>query len=114
MSRFKALKYTRNIAMCAPFSFISQAVAANDFTADKVLKEMDGVQSYTFIAGVVEGLAVARYMKDGQKPEGMTCIYDWFYDDKGTKETILAAFEKYGSYKPGAIIDVLAKQKCGE
>lgn len=93
---------------------MTQPAAANDFTAEKVMKEMDGVQRYTFVAGIVEGLAVARYMKDGKKPDGMNCIYDWFYDDKTTKETIYAALAKYGSYNPGAVVDVLAKQKCGE
>ncbi len=88
--------------------------AGTNFTAGVVMEKMDGVQRYTFIAGVVEGLAVARYMKDGKKPDGMNCIYDWFYDDKTTKETIYAALGKYSSYKPGAVVDVLAKQKCGE
>lgn len=113
MNQAILLKYTRDLAACLPL-VLPLSAAANDFTAEKVMKEMDGVQQYTFIAGIVEGLAVARYMKDGKKPEGMNCIYDWFYDDKSTKETIFAAFEKYGSYKPGAVVDVLAKQKCGE
>ncbi|MCB1392914.1 hypothetical protein [Nitrobacter sp.] len=98
-------------------SFLSPTpanAAGTNFTAEKVMKEMDGVQRYTFVAGVVEGLAVARYMKDGKKPAAMNCIYDWFYDDKTTKDKIYAAFEKYGSYPPGSVIDVLAKQKCGE
>lgn len=87
---------------------------ADDFNAEKVMKEMTGGERYSYVAGVIEGLAVARYMKDGKQPGGMNCIYDWFYDDKSTKDTIYAAFEKYGTYKPGAVIDVLAKQKCGE
>lgn len=87
---------------------------ANDFTAEKVLNEMAVAERAGYIAGVIEGFAIARYMKDGKKPEGMRCIYDWYYKDKGNIRLILEAFEKYGSYTPGAIIDVLVKQKCGE
>ncbi len=88
--------------------------AANDFTARKIMKEMNGEERYSYIAGVVEGLAVARYMKDGKQKAGMECIYDWFYDDKQTLDTIYVAFGNYADYPPGSIIDVLAKQKCGE
>jgi len=95
-------------------SALAQPAAANDFTAEKVMKEMDGVQRLTFVAGVIEGLAIARYMKDGKQKTGMECIYDWFYEDKSTRETIYAAFEKYPTYPPGSIIDVMVKQKCGE
>lgn len=114
MNRFNYLKGVRNILISLPISLAALPVVANDFTAAKVLKGMQAKEQYSYLAGIVEGLAVARYMKDGKKSEGMTCIYDWFYDDKQTLPTILSAFEKYDSYKPGAIIDVLAKQKCGE
>lgn len=93
---------------------VTSSAIANDFTAEKVMKEMDGVQRYAYVAGVVEGLAVARYMKDGKKKEGMNCIYDWFYDDKKTVDTIYATFDKYPSYPPGSIMDALSKQRCGE
>lgn len=92
----------------------TQPVAANDFTAEKVMKGMDAKERYVFLAGVVEGLAVARYMKDGKQKAGMECIYDWFYEDKKTVDVIYAAFEKYPSYPPGSVMDVLSKRKCGE
>ncbi|GEC17470.1 hypothetical protein [Nitrobacter winogradskyi] len=56
----------------------------------------------------------ARYMKDGKQKTGMKCIYGWYYDDKSTIRTVYDAFDKYPTYPPGAIIDVLVKQKCGE
>ena len=94
--------------------FAVQPVTANDFTAEKVMKHMDDKQRYAYMAGVVEGLAIARYMKDGKQKAGMECIYDWFYGDKTTVNTSYAAFEKYPAYPPGSIVDVLAKRKCGE
>lgn len=64
--------------------------------------------------GEVEGLAIARYNKDGKQKQGMKCIYDWFYESKQIAITVEAAFSKYPKYPPGSIVDVLAKQKCGE
>lgn len=100
--------------MLATAMLVSGTATANDFTAEKVMKEMDATQRYAFISGVVEGLAVARYMRDGKKSEGMNCIYDWFYDDKKTIDVIYVAFGKFSTYPPGAIIDSLTKRKCGE
>lgn len=78
------------------------------------MEKMAGGERYAFVAGVVEGLAMARYMKDGKKPEGMKCIYDWFYEDKSTLDTIYAAFQKYPDYPPGTVVDVMTRKKCGE
>lgn len=83
-------------------------------TAKKVMTDLPAGERYLFVAGMVEGLAVARYHKDGKKKDGMECILNWFYDDKHTKESIYAAFDRYADYPPGAVIDVLAKRKCGE
>ncbi|PWE54998.1 hypothetical protein DEM27_16205 [Metarhizobium album] len=114
MTRARKLKISSILAGSLVFAIDSTAFADQQFDADKVMKEMDEVQRYTYLAGVIEGLAVARYMKDGKQSAGMNCIYDWFYDDKSTVDTIYAAFRKYGTYPPGSVVDVLAKQKCGE
>lgn len=107
------MKYTRDLAVCLPM-VLPLSAAASDFTAEKVMNEMNNDQRVGYIAGVIEGLAIARYMKDGKQKAGMECIYDWFYDDKGTMRVIFDAFDKYPTYPPGSIIDVLTKQKCGE
>ena len=114
MNRDICLKYMRNIAFCLPFSMAQHAAAANDFDAAKVMNEMTAPERSAYVAGVVEGLAVARYMKDGKQKTGMQCIYGWYYDDKATIRLIYDAFDKYPTYPPGSIIDVLVKQKCGE
>lgn len=110
----KYSKFTRNTALAFPLIFAPLEVAANDFTARKVMKEMNARERYSYIAGVIEGLSVARYMKDGKQKAGMECINDWFYEDKTTIDAVYLSFGKYPDYPPGAIIDVLAKQKCGE
>lgn len=91
------------------------ARAANDqLDAGKVMNQMTAEQRAGYLAGVVEGLAIARYMKDKKQKAGMECIYSWFYEEKGNLRLIHEAFDKYPSYPPGAIIDVLVKKKCGE
>jgi hypothetical protein len=60
----------------------------------------------------VEGLAISRYMQDGKKPDGMNCIYDWFYKTPNTVDKIYAAFDHFPAYPPGSIIDALVRKSC--
>ena len=93
---------------------VSGTAAADAFTAEKVMKSMTSDERSGYFAGVIEGLAIARYNKDGKKKDGMECIYDWYYKDKTSIRTLYEAFDRYPAYPPGSIIDVLAKRKCGE
>jgi hypothetical protein len=88
--------------------------AATDFTAGVVMEKMEAEQRYPYIAGVVEGLAYARFSRDGKKTEGMKCIYDWFYEKPETLKLIYASFGQFPGYTPGAIIGALVKKKCGD
>lgn len=78
------------------------------------MSKMDGKERFAFVSGVVEGLAMARFIRDGKKPEGMKCIFDWFYKEPATIDTVYAAFQRYPDYPPGTVVDLLAKRKCGE
>lgn len=78
------------------------------------MNKMSSGERMGYLAGIVEGLAIARYHKDGKQKEGMGCIYDWFYKDKQTMKAIFGAFDRYPTYPPGSIIDVMVKRKCGE
>lgn len=68
---------------------------------------------YLYIAGIVEGLAHARFVKDNKDTKGRSCINEWFYDDKATIQKIYAAFERYPGTLPGAVVGALAATKCG-
>lgn len=68
---------------------------------------------YAFVAGIVEGVAFHRYTVGDKDAAGMNCIYDWFYKEDGTADTIYAALGKYPDYPPAAVVNVLAKRKCG-
>lgn len=88
--------------------------SATDFTAKAVMEKMQPEQRYAYVAGVVEGLAYARFSKDGQKPDGMNCIYDWFYKKPDTLDVIYAGLGQYPDYPPGAIIATLSQKSCGD
>lgn len=84
------------------------------------MQKMDAEARVPYIQGIVEGLAYARYERDNasregdQKTvEGMNCIYKWFYDKPGAVDLIYAAFGKYPTFTPGAIVGNLIKQSCG-
>ena len=75
---------------------------------------MSDDDQYVFMAGIVEGLAYARFRSDNKSTDGMACIYDWFYGDVRSSLTILDAFAAFPDRMPGAIIGALTKRECGE
>ncbi len=77
------------------------------------MENMTVPQQKAYITGVVEGLAYARYKKDGNKTEGMECIYDWLYADKSAMDKVYVAFGDFPTFTPGAIVAALVQKKCG-
>lgn len=94
-------------------SAIAAEAGADNFTAKAVMEKMTAEERYPYLAGVVEGLAYARFVKDGQQTSGMKCIYDWFYGKPDTQDLIYAGMGRYPDYTPGAIVGALADQTCG-
>lgn len=89
-------------------------------TAGAVMTRMEAKERFSYVYGIVEGLAYARFRKDslasGNKDEaGMKCIYDWFFP---TKESLIsdveAAFRKYPDHIPPVIVAAMVKKECGE
>lgn len=76
------------------------------------MTEMNASDRYTFVAGVIEGLAYARFSADGKQTEGMACIYDWFYGSPDTMLNVEATFVKYDSFKPGAVLAAMLEKRC--
>lgn len=109
----KFIGNARNTLTAIPFMLVPLHAAAQDFTAGIVMEKMDEKQRYTYLAGVVEGLAYGRYAKDGKKVEGMKCIYEWFYDGDGTVEKIYSAFKRFHDYLPGAVMAAMVEKECG-
>ena len=87
---------------------------ASDFTAGFVMAEMEQSDRFPFVAGIIEGLAYARFVSDDRQTEGMGCIYDWFYDTDGRIMLIYEAFEAFPDHLPGAVVAALLEGDCGE
>lgn len=114
---------TRNINRCKIdalaailFSAVFAASApatATDFTAGVVLTEMEDADRYPYLAGIVEGLAYARYKQAGKDPESMACVYDWFYESGTATDQIYAAFARFEKHTPGAVMAALIERRCG-
>ena len=92
----------------------STMTVAAGYTAKDVMEELQAEQRVPYMQGIIEGLAYARYIRDGKKTEGMGCIYDWFYKKPGTVDVIFAAFGQYPQYPPGSIVAALEKKVCGD
>ncbi|MEP1577201.1 hypothetical protein [Roseibium album] len=83
--------------------------------ADVVASKMTPKQKNAYFAGVVEGLAYARYIKDGKKTDpGMKCILDWYYESEGTAQKITLALAKFETYPANAVIAAMVAKQCGD
>jgi len=87
---------------------------ARDLSAHAVFGKLDSKDHYPFVAGIIEGIAFHRYTVGGKDAVGMNCIYDWFYKDDKTLDTIYATLGRYPDYPPAAVISALANRKCAE
>ena len=94
-------------------AIVANDVPAQTMTAGVIMEKMEAGDRYTYVAGIVEGLAHARFIKDNKDTKGRACIYAWFYDDKATIEKIYEGFQKYPGVLPGAVVGALAAMKCG-
>lgn len=101
------------LAFFAALASLSAVSAqAESFTAGTVMQKMEERERYAFVAGVVEGLAFARYKADGDSPAGMSCIYTWFYHEDGAVETVYAAFRKFPDNTPVGVVSALIRRRC--
>ena len=89
---------------------------ASALTADDVLNKMTPGDSASYVNGVVEGLATARWYKDQPNADGMNCIYGWYYQEPpGTAwKQVLEWFNRHPDQQVGALMHVLIKKECGE
>ncbi|MCV6576166.1 MAG: hypothetical protein OIF58_10575 [Cohaesibacter sp.] len=66
------------------------------------------------MAGVIEGLAYSRFLKDRPNEKGMSCIYDWFYESKDKKWAKMEQwFNRHPDKQVGVLLHVLIKKECG-
>lgn len=74
----------------------------------------------SYITGIVEGLAYARFQRDTRasgepNQEGMNCIYNWFYADAMNRlDSIEATFSAYEDQFPAVILSAMIARECGQ
>lgn len=84
-------------------------------TAGDVSEKMGQEERLGYLAGVVEGLAYSRWLRDRPDDAGMQCVYRWYYEGKGKDHgMILSWFARHPDKPVGALMHVLVKQECGE
>lgn len=113
--------HLRNSALAGVLLFGAQTANADTaMTAGTVIDEMPVRERTSYIMGIVEGLAYARFQRDTQgsgeaNHEGMNCIYNWFYADSMSRlDTIEATFSAYADQFPAVILSAMVKRECGE
>ena len=101
--------------VCSIFlAALGSADAARAQTAGDVLDKMPAEQQASYIAGVIEGLAYARFLRDRPDETGMQCIYDWYYGSGAEKwGQIEQWFRRHADKPVGALVHVLTERECG-
>lgn len=83
-------------------------------TAKEVLTKMSADERHAYKAGIVDGLAQARWLKDKPDSTGMQCTYDWFYKNGETsRANLLQLMERNPDKQMSGLIYVLVKKSCG-
>lgn len=101
------------LLLSSPLIAAPSEAVATEFTAGVVMEKMAGGERYTFVSGIVEGLAYARFIRDGKNEAGMKCVLDWFHgNNKVAMDDIEILFAKYPAYPPAPIVSTLAERKC--
>jgi hypothetical protein len=116
----------RNQAILTSYSPFSATILAAVFslsfaretmalTADDVLNNMSVKEQTAYVAGIVGGLAYARFLRDRPDEAGMTCIYDWYYTGEAARhQQINQWFERHLDTPVEPLLYVLIKKECGE
>jgi len=90
--------------------------SAQTIDAGFVMNKMNVNQQVSYIGGVVEGLAVSRYLRDRPSLTGMNCIYKWYGNNTGTKQKRrkMESWLTQNPSKPvGVLLYILIKRDCG-
>lgn len=106
------IKHAIPAGLLASMMAMAQPAAAEEMTAGSVLTKMKPAELTAYLAGIAEGLAYARYVKDGNTTDGMGCINKWFYEP-GTMREIFSTFNRFPDHSPGAVMAAMTQKACG-
>lgn len=101
-----------NLFLASTLTLLSTPALA--ITAAEVRSKMNQDERSSFIAGIVDGLAQARWIKDKPDATGMRCIYDWHYKPTrksvNSRETLM---DRHPEKPISSLIFALVKKQCG-
>jgi len=101
--------------MLVAAAFLSSGKEAAALTADDVLNKMGADERFSYVSGVIDGLAYARWLSDRPDDTGMQCIYSWYYNGEAAKHQLIDTwFERHLDMPVDALLYVLIKRECGE
>lgn len=105
------------VMVCGALSALSftSATAQDRITAGSLAENMTNAERGAYLAGIIEGLAYARFALGDSDSDAMACVYEWYFDPESdaAHRKIFAAFERYPDYPPAALINALLKDPCG-
>ncbi|MEM1151619.1 MAG: hypothetical protein AAGI03_13860, partial [Pseudomonadota bacterium] len=70
-------------------------------------------QRFAYLGGVIEGLAYARYLANNRDGAALSCLIDWFYENRANRSKLEEAFARYPDRAASEIIVVLTRRECG-
>ena len=92
----------------------AQLSEAQAFTANEVLNKMKPTERGAYLAGIIDGMAQVRWVRDKPDNTGSRCIREWYYSDTGASTKRLSAwFGRHLDKPSGALVYVLVKKECG-
>lgn len=94
------------VSICVFLSFAGTA-EARKLNAGAILQNMSAGERFTYLAGVIEGLAHPR------SEAGAACLYRWFYDNAENRRKLEAAFQRHPEQDAAPIIIALTRRDCG-
>lgn len=104
----------RNFFFALPLLLATGGAHAQGITAGSLVERLSPDEQFAYLAGAVEGLAYARYKREGTATGGAACINHWFYEKDGTQEDIISAFEYFAEYTPAAVLAAMIAEDCGD
>lgn len=113
----RAAKLIRNnvIAGCVALGAATNVSYSKNLDAGFVLNEMNNDQQVSYVEGIIDGLAYARFLRDRPDQSGYKCIINWHQTEPRKKWRLTREWLKRHPDKPTPVlIYQMTKKVCGE